>query len=86
MEVSLKDRLHYQLERPLNHAIPDGRYRQHADLSSILGYFALPRFHGSIGALDQLVPYLLEKALCTLSLDGLERHAVDARRAVVGFR
>src|SRR6516225_4390072 len=86
LEVSLKERLQYQLERPLHHAIPYGRDRQHADLSPILGYLVLPRFHGQVRALDQLAPYPLEKALRALYLDRLERHAVNSRRAVVGFR
>ena len=86
LEVRLEDRLQYQLERTLDHPIPDSRYRQHANLSPILGYLALPRFERHIGTLDQFVPYLLEKALDALCLDGLERHAVNARRTVIGFR
>ena len=42
LEVGLKDRLQYELERPLHHPIPDRRYRKDADLAPILRYFLPP--------------------------------------------
>src|SRR5580700_9851348 len=86
LEVRLEDRLQYQLQRTLNHPIPDSRYRQHADFSSVLGYLTLPCFQWHIGTLDQFAPYLFEKILRALPLDHLERHAVNTGRAVIGFR
>src|SRR5215469_3225403 len=42
LEVSLEDRLQYELERTLHHPIPDRRYRKNADLAAILRYLLPP--------------------------------------------
>src|SRR3954452_15935019 len=42
LEVSLEDRLQYELERTLHHPITDRRYRKNADLAAILRYLLPP--------------------------------------------
>ena len=48
LEISLEDRLQDKLECPLNHTVPDSRYRKEADSSPLLWNFLLPRPHGPI--------------------------------------
>ena len=42
LEVSLEDRLQYQLERALHHPVPDRRNRKDADLAPVLRYLLPP--------------------------------------------
>ena len=43
LEVSLEDRLQYELERALHHPVADRRNREDADLAAILRYLLSPR-------------------------------------------
>src|SRR5262245_66471966 len=61
LEVCLEDRLQYELERTLNHPIPDRRNRKDADFAPVLRYFLLPSRQRHIVALIQFVPNLLKK-------------------------
>ena len=42
LEVCLEDRLQYELERTLHHAIPDRGNRKDADFAPVLRYFLPP--------------------------------------------
>src|SRR5258708_10438309 len=55
LEVRLENRLHYELERPLNHPVPNGRNRKDADFPPILRYF-LPSGRERLGGAP---PHLL---------------------------
>src|SRR5439155_1810115 len=63
--------------------VPDRRNAEDANVSSVLRYFPPPVPHRPVLARHQLRPYLLEERLHTTRLDGLERHPVDSRGAVV---
>ncbi len=56
LEVRLENRLHYELERPLNHPVPNGRNRKDADFAPILRYFLPSGRERLVGAPDQFVP------------------------------
>ena len=87
LEVGLEDWLHNELQGSLHHAVPDRPNRQQALAASIRfrdGLATVPR--GLIRAIDQFVAYLLKERLDTRRLDGLERHSVGTRSAVVGLR
>src|SRR5262245_66581893 len=85
LEVCLEDRLQYELERTLNHPIPDRRNRKDADFAPVLRYFLLPSRQRHIVALIQFVPNLLKEAFCALRFDGLEGHSVYSRSPIVLF-
>src|SRR5215469_14123312 len=87
LEVRFEDRLQDELQRPLDHTIPDSRNRQNADFrASVLRNFLLPDPHGPIRVRDQFVPNLLQKTLRSAFLNGLERDSVYTRRPVVTSR
>ena len=84
LEVRLKDRFQYELERPLHHAIPDSRFEgrglcPHPSVSPA----AEPATARS--ALYQFAPYLPEKSFYALRFDGLEGHSVFSRSAIIPF-
>src|SRR3974377_998199 len=56
LEVSLKDRLQYELERTLHHPIPNRRYRKNADFAAILRNFLPPRRSRPLCAPPTFVP------------------------------
>jgi hypothetical protein len=72
LEVRLKDRFQYQLERALHHPVADSRNRKNADLAPILRNFLLPSRQRHIAAPDQFVRYPPEESLNALRFDGLE--------------
>src|SRR5712691_3966366 len=86
LEVRLEDGFQNELEGSLDHAVSNGRNREHP-------YFRAPVLRNSmpsipqwtIPAVDQFVPKLREESVHTRPFDGLERHPVDTRGPVVGF-
>ena len=52
LEVCLEDRLQYELERPLHHAIPDRRNRKYADFVPVFRYFLPPGWQRRIVCAD----------------------------------
>src|SRR5208282_2746947 len=72
LEVRLKDRFQYNLERPLHHPIPNGRNRKDANFAPVLRYLLPPGRKRRVVAPDQFVSKLLEQSLCALRFDGLE--------------
>src|SRR5438034_2177117 len=85
LEVRLEDRFEYELERPLNHPVPNGRNRKDADFAPILRYFLPSGREWLVSTPRQFVPQLLEQSLRALRLDGRERHPVNPRGSVVLF-
>lgn len=86
LEVSLEDRLQDELERTLDHAVPDRGYPQNADLAAtVLGNLLSPVGHGNVPTRDQLVPDLLQEAVHSALLDGRKAHPINARGSVVAF-
>src|SRR5579863_454563 len=49
LEVCLEDRLQYELERPLHHAVPNCRNRKYADFVPVFRYFLPPGRQRCIG-------------------------------------
>src|SRR5712692_7834930 len=83
VKVGFKDRLQDQLERPLDHPVPNRRNPQDADLPAALGDLDAPVPPWPVGACDQFLPELPQKPLHAGVLNGRKRHPVDARSAVV---
>src|SRR3954451_21262140 len=83
LEVSLEDGFQDELYRPLDHAVPNGRNSQNADLAAIFGYLLSSVRHRTIPVCRQFIPQLLEKALHPTGLDGREGDPVDTRSPVV---
>src|SRR5262249_51208693 len=84
LEVRLKDRLQDELDRPLDHAVADGRDREHATFCAPLLGNLLPSLpHGALRTCDQCILYELEEGIHAAGLDGLEGHPVTARGAIV---
>ena len=83
VEVRLEDGLHDELERPLDHPVPNRRNPQDADLAPALGNLDAPVPERPIGACDQFVTQLRQPPLDAAHLDRRERHPVDTRSAVV---
>src|ERR1019366_6495919 len=73
LEISFEDRLQDELERSLDHAIPDSRYRQDADFSPVLRNFLSPGSHGPIRVCDEFIPDLPQETFLSAFFDGLER-------------
>src|SRR6266446_6912555 len=86
LEVRFEDRFQNELECSLDHAITDGRDREHSDFAPVLGYFLLPHPHGSIRVVDQFVSDLLQKTLRSALFDDFERDPVDSRCPVILLR
>ena len=85
LEVRLKDRFQYQLERALHHPVADSWNRKNADLAPILRNLLPPSPQRHIATPDQFVRYLPEESLYALRFDGLEGHPVTSRSPVVLF-
>src|SRR5271156_2523147 len=62
LEVRLKDRFQYQLERALHHPVADSWNRKNADLAAILRNLLPPSPQRYIATLDQFGLYLPRKA------------------------
>src|SRR5882762_10102818 len=78
LEVRLENRLHYELERPLNHPVPNRRNRKDADFAPILRYFLPSGWEWLVGAPDQFVPLLFEQSFRATRLDGLDRQPFNS--------
>src|SRR5271169_4150681 len=85
LEVCLEDRLQYELECPLHHAIPNCRNRKHADFVPIFRYFLPSGWERCIGALTEFARYLFEESIYALRLDGREGHPIYSRGPIVLF-
>src|SRR5215467_15586127 len=86
LEVRLKDRLQYELERPLHHSIPDSRYREDADFAAAILRYLLPSSRQRhVAAPSQFATYLFEESPHALRLNGLESHPVCSRGAIILF-
>src|ERR1700739_2942199 len=83
LEVGLEDRLQYELERTLHHAIPDRRNRKDADFAPVLRYFLPPGRERYICALIEFVRNPLEESIYALRFDGREGHPVTSRSPIV---
>src|SRR5215469_6762623 len=87
LEISFEDRLQDELEGSLNHPVTNSRNRENADFGApVLRDFLLSYPHGLIRFSDQFVLNLLQKTLHSVSLDGCERHPVNARGSVITLR
>src|SRR6201987_347440 len=73
LEVSFEDRLQDKLQRALDHAITDSRYRKNADFAPILRYFLLPYSHRPIRVGNYFRPNLLQETFHSTMLDGFTR-------------
>src|SRR5450759_406012 len=76
LEIRLEDRLQYDLERTLHHAIPDCRNRKYADFAPVLRYFLPSGWERCICALVEFVRYLFEESIYALHFDGREGHSI----------
>src|SRR5271169_390953 len=85
LEIRLKDRFQYQLERALHHPVADSWNRKNADLAPILRNLLPPSPQRHVATPDQFVRDLLEESLYALRFDGLEGHPVTSRSPVVLF-
>src|SRR5262245_38298370 len=83
LEVRLEDGFQDELEGPLDHAVPNGRDAQDADLAVALGDLLPPVPHRTIPACRQFVLNLPEERLHATLLDGLEGDPVKTRGPVV---
>src|SRR5665811_1748673 len=72
LEVRLEDWLQYELERTLNHAIPNCRNRKHADFTPVLRYFLPSGRERYICAPIEFVRNLFEESIYALRFDGRE--------------
>src|SRR5262249_3815011 len=72
------------LERSLNHAVPDRRNTEDADLSALVFRDFLPPIpQRPICARDQFVPNLRKEHVHSARFDGREGHPVNTRGAIV---
>ncbi len=85
LKIGFEDGLQNELGSSLDHAVPDSGNREDANLASVLRDFLPSREHGPISERDQFVPQLREELVHARRFDGLERHSVSARSAVVFF-
>ncbi len=85
LEVCLEDRLHYELERPLHHAIPNCRNRKYADFVPVFRYFLSSGWERCICALIEFIRYLFEESIYALRFDGREGHPIYSRSPIVLF-
>ena len=85
LEVCLEDRLHYELERTLHHAIPDRRNRKNADFDPVLRNFLPPGRERHIGVLNEFVRNLFEESVYALRFDGREGHPIYSWSPIVLF-
>src|SRR5262245_34970991 len=85
LEVGFEDRFQDEFQRPLHHAIANGRNREVTNLAPLFRYSDLPRSLGPIPPLHQLLAQLVKKRLHAICFDGLERHPITAGGAVVLF-
>ena len=85
LEVRLEDRLQYELERPLHHAIPNCRNRKYADFVPVLRYFLPSGWERCICALLEFVRYLFEESVYALRFDGREGYPIYSRNPFVLF-
>src|SRR5450631_427375 len=83
LEICFEDRLQYELERSLNHAVADRRNREDANFPAILRYLLPPSPQRHIVTPDQFALDLLKELLCALRFDGLECHPVNSRSTVI---
>src|SRR5712692_7228573 len=80
LEVRFEDGFQNELEGSLDHAVSNGRNREHP-------YFRAPVLRNGMPAVpqwtipegDQVVPELREEVVHPSVFDGLERHPVDTR-------
>src|SRR5215831_9018815 len=86
LKISFEDGFQDEFERTLDHPVADGRNRKPANLTPVFRYPDLPRSLGSIAPLHQLLAKPAKKRVHPILFDGVERHPIDARGAVVLLR
>src|SRR5215469_9793484 len=83
LKLSLEDRFQDQLQCSLDHPVPNGWNRNHANFVPVLRYFHPARSLWLICPLHQLLAKLVQKSLYAFGLHGRKRDTINSWCPVV---